>query len=388
MALYIGVDIGTSGTKSLIMNEQGEILAESSTEYPVHMPKPLWTEQDPEDWWQAVKKTIKAVVKTSKAKKSDVKAIGLSGQMHGSVFLNRQGKVIRPALLWNDQRTAAECDEITKRAGGREALIGMVANPALTGFTAPKLLWLRNHEPKNYAALAHLLLPKDDVRRRLTGEFATDASDASGMLLLDVKNRTWSKELLSKLEIDPSILATVYESEQVTGTLLPEVAAELGLSTECKVVGGIVGVNTEVAQLIHAVEVLRLAVELVYRLEAAAVGWHLNAVLADKYREVLVAALVHEVAIEASILDKVLKLGLTLLLRRPGGHPAKPLGVFGDIVQIFQLDDVAHTADASLWRHALSVVHIEEQAILDVVFGLRTFTLGTLEARAVELAAQ
>jgi xylulokinase len=238
MALYIGVDIGTSGTKSLIMNEQGEILAESSTEYPVHMPKPLWTEQDPEDWWQAVKKTIKAVVKTSKAKKSDVKAIGLSGQMHGSVFLNRQGKVIRPALLWNDQRTAAECDEITKRAGGREALISMVANPALTGFTAPKLLWLRNHEPKNYAALAHLLLPKDDVRRRLTGEFATDASDASGMLLLDVKNRTWSKELLSKLEIDASILATVYESEQVTGTLLPEVAAELGLSTECKVVGG------------------------------------------------------------------------------------------------------------------------------------------------------
>lgn len=238
MALYIGVDIGTSGTKSLIMNEQGEILAESSSEYPVLMPKPLWTEQDPEEWWQAVKKTIKAVVKASKAKKSDVKAIGLSGQMHGSVFLNRQGKVIRPALLWNDQRTAAECDEITKRAGGREALISMVANPALTGFTAPKLLWLRNHEPKNYAALAHLLLPKDDVRRRLTGEFATDASDASGMLLLDVRNRTWSKELLSKLEIDPSILATVYESEQVTGTLLPEVAAELGLSTECKVVGG------------------------------------------------------------------------------------------------------------------------------------------------------
>jgi len=238
MALYIGVDIGTSGTKSLIMNEQGEILAEATSEYPVLMPKPLWTEQDPEEWWQAVKKTIKAVVKASKAKKSDVKAIGLSGQMHGSVFLNRQGKVIRPALLWNDQRTAAECDEITKRAGGREALIRMVANPALTGFTAPKLLWLRNHEPKNYAALAHLLLPKDDVRRRLTGEFATDASDASGMLLLDVKNRTWSNELLSKLEIDPSILATVYESEQVTGTLLSEVAVELGLSTECKVVGG------------------------------------------------------------------------------------------------------------------------------------------------------
>jgi xylulokinase len=238
MAFYIGVDIGTSGTKSLIMDERGIILAESSAEYPVHMPKPLWTEQDPEDWWQAVKKTIKAVLKASKAKKADVKAIGLSGQMHGSVFLNKKGKVIRPALLWNDQRTMAECDEITQRAGGRESLISMVANPALTGFTAPKLLWLRNKEPKNYAALTHLLLPKDDVRRRLTGEFATDASDASGMLLLDVKNRVWSKELLSRLQIDPSILATVYESEQVTGTLLPEVAAELGLSAECKVVGG------------------------------------------------------------------------------------------------------------------------------------------------------
>jgi xylulokinase len=202
------------------------------------MPKPLWTEQDPEQWWLAVKKTIKAVVKASKLKKGDIKAIGLSGQMHGSVFLNKKGNVIRPALLWNDQRTVAECEEITRLAGGRESLIKMVANPALTGFTAPKLLWLRNHEPKNYAALTHLLLPKDDVRRRLTGEFATDASDASGMLLLDVKNRTWSKELLSKLEIDPSILAKVYESEQVTGTLLPDVAAELGLSPECKVVGG------------------------------------------------------------------------------------------------------------------------------------------------------
>ena len=238
MALYIGVDIGTSGTKSLIMDEDGVILAESTASYPVQMPKPLWTQQDPEVWWQAVKKTIKAVVKSSKAKKSDIKAIGLSGQMHGSVFLNKKGNVIRPALLWNDQRTAAECQEITSKAGGREALIQMVANPALTGFTAPKLLWLRNREPKNYDALTHLLLPKDDVRRRLTGVFATDVSDASGMLLLDVKNRTWSKDLLGKLDIDPSILAPVFESEQVTGTLLPAVAAELGLSTECKVVGG------------------------------------------------------------------------------------------------------------------------------------------------------
>ena len=142
MAYYIGVDIGTSGTKSLIMDEHGAIVAESTAEYPLQMPKPLWTQQDPEVWWQAVKKTIKGVMKTSKAKKSDVKAIGLSGQMHGSVFLNKKGNVIRPALLWNDQRTAAECEEITTKAGGRESLIQMVANPALTGFTAPKLLWL------------------------------------------------------------------------------------------------------------------------------------------------------------------------------------------------------------------------------------------------------
>ncbi|XZE19286.1 xylulokinase [Pirellulaceae bacterium SH449] len=238
MAYYIGIDIGTSGTKSLLIDGAGNILAESAAEYPVHMPKPLWTEQDPEDWWTAVKKTVKAVVKAAKVKKNEVKAIGLSGQMHGSVFLNKKGKVIRKALLWNDQRTAKECDEITTRAGGRDELIRMVGNPALTGFTAPKLLWLRNNEPKNYDSLAHLLLPKDDIRRRLTGEFATDASDASGMLLLDVKKRQWSTELLGKLDVDPTILAKVYESEQITGTLLPEVAEELGLTTDCKVVGG------------------------------------------------------------------------------------------------------------------------------------------------------
>ena len=133
--------------------------------------------------------------------KADVKAIGLSGQMHGSVFLDKNGQVVRKALLWNDQRTAAECEEIERRAGGRKQLIKMVANPALTGFTAPKILWLRNHEPRNFEKTVKVLLPKDDVRRRLTGEFATDVSDASGMLLLDVKQRTWSKKLLDKLEL-------------------------------------------------------------------------------------------------------------------------------------------------------------------------------------------
>jgi xylulokinase len=238
MGYYIGIDIGTSGTKSLLMDAKGTILAEATAEYGVHIPKPLWTEQDPEDWWTATVKTVREVVKKSKVKPADVKAIGLSGQMHGSVFLDGKGKVIRKALLWNDQRTAKECDEITSRAGGREELIRMVANPALTGFTAPKILWLRNNEPRNFQKLKHVLLPKDEIRRRLTGELATEVSDASGMLVLDVVNRCWSKELLGKLELDTSLFAKVYESHEVTGTLLPEVAKQLGLTTDCKVVGG------------------------------------------------------------------------------------------------------------------------------------------------------
>jgi xylulokinase len=238
MGLYIGVDIGTSGTKSLLINESGEILAEASATYGVLMPKPMWTEQDPEEWWTATKKTIRAVLQKAKVDKADVKSIGLSGQMHGSVFLDSKNSVIRPALLWNDQRTAAECAEITQLAGGRKKLIKLVANPALTGFTAPKILWLRNNEPKNFDRLTKVLLPKDDVRRRLTGEFATDVSDASGMLLLNVVKRRWSKKLMSKLELDPTLFADVYESQDVTGKLLPEVANELGLTTDCTVVAG------------------------------------------------------------------------------------------------------------------------------------------------------
>lgn len=238
MAYTIGVDIGTSGTKALLIDPDGNILAEAASSYAVAMPKPMWTEQDPELWWAATVKTIRSVVKQARAKPAEVKAIGLSGQMHGSVFLDKRGKVIRPALLWNDQRTAAECDELTELAGGREKLIRMVANPALTGFTAPKILWLRNHEPKRFERLAHVLLPKDEVRRRLTGELATDVSDASGMLLLDVRKRQWSTELLGKLGLDENLLGTVYESDEVTGKLRPEVADKLGLTTDCLVVGG------------------------------------------------------------------------------------------------------------------------------------------------------
>lgn len=238
MSVYLGIDIGTSGTKTIAIDAAGKVLAGASASYPCEHPRPLWSEQDPQHWWDAVVETVRGVVKKARLKKADVRGIGLSGQMHGSVFLDKGGKVLRPALLWNDQRTSAECTEITQRAGGRARLVRLVANPALTGFQAPKILWLRNHEPKKYDKLAHVLLPKDDVRRRLTGELVTEVSDASGTLLLDVVKRQWSKALLGKLELDPAILPSVVESEDVTGKLTPEVAELLGLSTDCVVVGG------------------------------------------------------------------------------------------------------------------------------------------------------
>jgi len=238
MSIYLGIDIGTSGTKTLAINPEGKILADAMETYPCYVPKPLWSEQDPEDWWQATVKSVRKVLQKVRVQGSEVKAIGLSGQMHGSVFLDKRDRVIRRAILWNDQRTAAECDEIERRAGGRKKLIKMVANPALTGFTAPKILWLRNHEPRRFDKLRKVLLPKDDIRRRMTGEYATDVSDASGMLLLDVVRRTWSKKLLSALELDVDLFGTCYESEEVTGKLTPEAARAMGLSTDCVVVGG------------------------------------------------------------------------------------------------------------------------------------------------------
>lgn len=238
MKVFLGIDIGTSGTKTLAMDDKGKILAEATGEYPCHHPKPLWSEQDPEDWWQATIKTIQTVVKKAQLKAADVRAIGLSGQMHGAVFLDRQNQVIRRAILWNDQRTSYECEQIEESVGGRHNLIKLVANPALTGFTAPKILWLRNNEPSNFAKTHKILLPKDEIRRRLTGVFATDVSDASGMLLLDVAGREWSKPLLAKLELDPDLFAPCYESQEVTGQLTSQVAQLLGLTTDCLVVAG------------------------------------------------------------------------------------------------------------------------------------------------------
>lgn len=238
MAVYLGIDIGTSGTKSLAMREDGKILASATAEYPLSSPKPGWSEQEPADWWDGAVASVKQVLKAGKVKPDDVAGIGLSGQMHGSVFLDKSGTVIRPAILWNDQRTTAECAEIEKKAGGREKLIGLVANPALTGFTAPKILWLRKNEPKNFDRCVQILLPKDYVRYRLTGEFATEVSDASGTLLLDVRNRKWSKPLLDKLNLDAKLLPAVYESEEVSGKLSDAAAKALGLKKGVPVVGG------------------------------------------------------------------------------------------------------------------------------------------------------
>ncbi len=238
MTHYLGIDIGTTGTKTLLIDAEGRVLAEANAGYPLEQPRPGWTQQDPEDWWQATIKTVRGVMATAKLSPGDVAAIGLSGQMHGSVFLDKHDQVIRPALLWNDQRTAAECAEITTRAGGRKALIRLVANPALTGFQAPKVLWLRNHEPKHFAKLAKVLLPKDEIRRRMIGDYVTEVSDASGTLFLDVVKRRWSKTLLDKLDLDSGLLPRVVESEDVTGTLTAEAAEQLGLTPQCQVVGG------------------------------------------------------------------------------------------------------------------------------------------------------
>lgn len=238
MSAYLGIDLGTSGTKSLVCRQDGTILASASAEHPISHPQPGWSEQEPADWWASSTKSAREAIAKSGINPGELKGIGLSGQMHGSVLLDKSHQVLRPALLWNDQRTARECQEIESKAGGRAALIRMVSNPAFTGFTAPKVLWVRNHEPANYDRLCHVLLPKDYLRLKLTGELATEVSDASGTLFLDVVNRRWHGELLSKLHIAPSLLPRCVESDEVTGQLTAEAARELGVAPGVPVVGG------------------------------------------------------------------------------------------------------------------------------------------------------
>jgi len=238
LSVTIGIDVGTSGTKTLAIADDGRILASASSEYPCSHPRPGWAEQDPELWWRATQETLAAVLGSGAFQPADVAGVGLSGQMHGSVFLDKDGTVVRPALLWNDQRTAAECAEIEERAGGREALIRMVGNRALTGFTAPKLLWVRKHEPQNWEKVRQVLLPKDYIRYRLTGTYATEVSDASGTLLLDLANRRWSGDLLARLDLDPSLMPPCYESPEVSARISEIGSKATGLPAGTPVVGG------------------------------------------------------------------------------------------------------------------------------------------------------
>ena len=237
MKYAIGVDIGTSGTKTVLFDEKGGVIASAAVEYPLYQPKNGYAEQMPEDWYKAAVSTMKTVMEKSGVDKNDICGIGLSGQMHGLVMLDEDNKVIRPSIIWCDQRTAKEVDEMNTKLG-REKLIEITANPALTGWTAAKILWVKNAEPENYAKCKHILLPKDYIRFMLTGEYATEVSDASGMQLLDVPNRCWSKEVCDTLGIDMSMLAKVYESCEITGYVTKEIAEMTGLKEGTPVVGG------------------------------------------------------------------------------------------------------------------------------------------------------
>lgn len=237
MEYLIGIDLGTSGTKTVLFDRNGEAAASATIEYPMYQEKNGWAEQEPADWWNAAAGTIRTVVAESGVEPADIKGVGISGQMHGLVMLDAGGQVLRRSIIWCDQRTAAECEEITEKVGAQR-LIEITANPALTGFTASKILWVRRHEPETYRKCAHILLPKDYVRYMLTGDFATEVSDASGMQLLDVPNRCWSREVLEKLDIDEGLLAKVYESPEVTGSITAEAARLTGLKAGTPVVGG------------------------------------------------------------------------------------------------------------------------------------------------------
>lgn len=232
--LSIGLDIGTSGVKALLVTGDGHIAAHATEDYPLLTPKPGWTEQEPETWWAASCRVLRSLVDQAPG---SIEAIGLTGQMHGAVFLDKDGAVIRPALLWNDQRTADECVEIETLVG-KQRLREITGNPALTGFQAPKILWLRKNEPEAYARLRHVLLPKDFIRYRLSNALATDASDAAGTLLLDLARRDWSDEILTALDIPPDWLPKVYEGPEVTGHVSAEGAGASGLPEGLPVIAG------------------------------------------------------------------------------------------------------------------------------------------------------
>ena len=231
----LGIDASTTGVKALLIDDNGEIVASSTTPLHLSTPRPLWSEQDPHDWWQAAITSIRNVVKEADAE--NIAAIGLTGQMHGLVLLDDAGEVLRPAILWNDQRCAAECDEIRARLG-KDRLVQISGNDALTGFTAPKIVWVRNHEPDVYDRARHVLLPKDYLRYKLTHEYAMDKADGSGTLLFDLEKRDWSNEILDALEIPGAWLPPTFEGPEITGRITREAAEATGLREGTPVVAG------------------------------------------------------------------------------------------------------------------------------------------------------
>ncbi|MBE6703254.1 MAG: xylulokinase [Ruminococcaceae bacterium] len=237
MRYLLGLDIGTSGTKTVLFDEQGNAIAESSAAYPLSQPKNGWAEQNPTDWWDAVKETVTAVVRSSGVNKQDIVSIGLSGQMHGLVMLDAAGTVLRPAILWCDGRTASQCREM-EQILGKARLIELTGNPAMEGFTASKILWVRQNEPDVYEKCKHILLPKDYIRYRLCGELAIDMADASGTQLLDVNKREWSAAVCSAFGVDMAWLPTAMESPELSGRLSPAIADELGLPAGLPIAAG------------------------------------------------------------------------------------------------------------------------------------------------------
>ncbi len=235
MAYLLGIDIGTSGTKVIAIDENGHLIASATREYPLYTPRPLWAEQNADDWWDATCACLQEIVGEIPAE--EIAGIGLSGQMHGLVMLDAADKPLRPAILWCDQRTQKQCDWITETVG-RDTLVAETCNPVLTGFTAPKIIWVRDHEPEIYQRARKYLLPKDYIRLRLSGAFATEVSDASGTSLLNVPERRWSDKVLSALQIDRNYLPEVYESCEVSGQVSELGARATGLRVGTPIVGG------------------------------------------------------------------------------------------------------------------------------------------------------
>src|SRR4051812_31844130 len=237
MGFVLGIDSSTTATKAVLIDETGAVRGVGTSEYGFDAPRPSWSEQDPELWWDGTIAAIGSVLQVTGVSGVDVAAVGLTGQMHGLVLLDASDRVLRPAILWNDQRTAAECDEI-RAAVGFERLVEITGNDALTGFTAPKLVWVRDHEPEVWRQVAHVLLPKDYVRLLLTGEYALDKANGAGTLLFDLAARDWSPDVVAALGIDPAWLPRTHEGPDVTGTVTAAAAAATGLRSGTPVVAG------------------------------------------------------------------------------------------------------------------------------------------------------